>query len=319
MAIISSSIQKAKAILMEEDIVAIPTETVYGLAGNIFSEKAIRKIFALKGRPLMNPLIVHIAELEMLHQIASDLPPDALTLAKHFWPGPLTLVLPKKSTVPDLITANKTSVAVRMPAHPVARTLLKELDFPLAAPSANPFKRISPTKAQHVADYFPTGLEMVLEGGTCEKGIESTIVGFEKGKAVLYRHGALAKEAIEALIGKVEEITTNDVAPQAPGMLLQHYSPKTPLILVDDVSEAKKDHLGKKIGLLVFSSPVQDHPKEHQIVLSEKASLEEAASKLYTAMHDLDAMELDLIIAEIMPLHGVGVGMNDRLRRAASE
>jgi L-threonylcarbamoyladenylate synthase len=318
MSIISSSILKAKAILMDEDIVAIPTETVYGLAGNIFSEKAIRKIFELKGRPLMNPLIVHIAELEMLNQIASDIPPDALTLAKHFWPGPLTLVLPKKSSVPDLITANKTSVAVRMPAHPVTRALLKELDFPLAAPSANPFKRISPTKAQHVADYFPSGLKLVLEGGTCEKGIESTIVGFESGRAILYRHGALAKEDIEALIGNLEEHAVNSEAPQAPGMLLQHYSPRTPLILVDDVSEAKKEHAGKDIGILVFSTPVANHPQEKQVVLSEKANLEEAASKLYTAMHDLDALGLDLIIAEIMPLHGVGVGMNDRLRRASN-
>ena len=155
MARISQSIEEAKALLESEEIVAIPTETVYGLAGNIFSEKAIKRIFELKGRPLINPLIVHINDLNMLEQIAQDIPEDALILAEHFWPGPLTLVLPKKDTVPDIITANKPTVAVRMPEHPVTRALLSQLDFPLAAPSANPFKRISPTKAQHVANYFP--------------------------------------------------------------------------------------------------------------------------------------------------------------------
>jgi L-threonylcarbamoyladenylate synthase len=317
MARISQSIEEAKALLESEEIVAIPTETVYGLAGNIFSEKAIKRIFELKGRPLINPLIVHINDLDMLELIAQDIPEDARILAEHFWPGPLTMVLPKKANVPDIITANKPTVAVRMPAHPVTKALLAQLDFPLAAPSANPFKRISPTKAQHVADYFTEGLELVLEGGTCEKGIESTIIGFENGKAILYRHGALAKEEIEALIGEIGEHTSNDESPEAPGMLLQHYSPKTPLILVDDVSEAMKDYPSMEIGIIVFSTAVANHPENQQMVLSEQGSLIEAASKLYTAMHDLDQLGLDLIIAEIMPLHGVGVGMNDRLRRAS--
>jgi len=317
MARISQSIEEAKTLLASEEIVAIPTETVYGLAGNIFSEKAIKRIFELKGRPLINPLIVHINDLDMLELITQDIPEDARILAEHFWPGPLTMVLPKKANVPNIITANKPTVAVRMPAHPVTRALLAQLDFPLAAPSANPFKRISPTKAQHVAAYFPEGLELVLEGGTCEKGIESTIIGFKNGKAILYRHGALAKEEIEALIGEIGEHTSNDEAPEAPGMLLQHYSPKTPLILVDDVSAAMKDYPSMELGIIVFSTAVANHPEKQQMVLSEQGSLTEAASKLYTAMHDLDQLGLDLIIAEIMPLHGVGVGMNDRLRRAS--
>lgn len=179
MSIISKDIAKAVELLFNEELVAIPTETVYGLAGNIYSEKAITAIFETKQRPKFNPLIVHIPSVDYLEKIVTDIPEKAKLLADAFWPGPITLVLNKKDTIPDLITAGKTTVAVRVPNHPTTLELLERLEFPLAAPSANPFNRISPTKPEHVEDYFKNEIKMVLDGGACTKGIESTIIGVD--------------------------------------------------------------------------------------------------------------------------------------------
>ena len=227
MTFISNDIAKAIEILNNEDVIAIPTETVYGLAGNIYSEKAIRKIFEVKQRPLFNPLIVHIHSTDQLEELVTDIPYNAKILAEKFWPGALTLLLKKKPSVPDLITAGKDTVAVRIPNHPITLQLLKELSFPLAAPSANPFNRISPTSAVHVERYFKHKIKMVLEGGACVNGIESTIIGFENNEPVLYRLGSIALEDIEAVIGSVRVHNKSENAPNAPGMLLKHYAPKT--------------------------------------------------------------------------------------------
>jgi len=175
---ISSDISKAIELLNKEDVVAIPTETVYGLAGNIYSEKAIRKIFEVKQRPLFNPLIVHISSIDQLEKVAREFPVKAQKLAEAFWPGSLTLILPKRSNIPEIVTGGKDTVGVRIPNHPVTLSLLKQISFPLAAPSANPFNRISPTSSDHVKAYFENTLPMVLEGGECKNGIESTIIGF---------------------------------------------------------------------------------------------------------------------------------------------
>ena len=204
MTLISKDISKAVDILNQEELVAIPTETVYGLAGNIYSEKAIKAIFEMKKRPFFNPLIVHIHSLDQLEDLVLEIPEKARTLANKFWPGSLTMVMKKKAIVPDLITAGKDSVAVRIPDHPVALELLKLLNFPLAAPSANPFGSISPTNAFHVADYFQNVLPMVLEGGDCRNGIESTIIGFENDEPVLYRLGSISLESIENVVGKIK-------------------------------------------------------------------------------------------------------------------
>lgn len=315
MSIISKDIQKAIHLLTNDDIVAIPTETVYGLAGNIFSETAIKRIFSTKKRPFFNPLIVHIATTDALHDIVKYVPEKATLLAKAFWPGPMTLVLKKHSKIPDLITAEKDTVAVRMPNHPKTLELLRQLPFPLAAPSANPFGSISPTKPIHVENYFKNDIKMVLDGGACKNGIESTIIGFENNKPIIYRLGALALEDIEAVVGKVPIKNKEDKTPDAPGMLARHYAPKTQTVLVDNVLEETKKYFGKKIGVLVFSESIHNTSCT-EIILSKEKSLPEAAANLYDAMHHLDHEDLDIIIAQRFPEKGLGKSINDRLQRA---
>jgi L-threonylcarbamoyladenylate synthase len=316
MSIISKDISKAIALLTAEELVAIPTETVYGLAGNIYSEKAIKAIFETKKRPFFNPLIVHIPSVEYLSNIVEHVPEKAKLLAEAFWPGPITLVLKKKATIPDLITAGKDTVAVRVPNHPMALELLKQLPFPLAAPSANPFSSISPTSAAHVEDYFKDKIKMVFDGGTCKSGIESTIIGFENDEPIIYRLGSTSIEAIEAAVGKVELKNKKDVAPDAPGMLARHYAPKTKTILTDNIVDSVKHYAHKKIGLLVFNSDFKSEAISIRIVLSKTGDLSEAASKLYEALHQLDKENLDIIIAEKFPDYGLGKSINDRLTRA---
>ncbi|MBL7809709.1 MAG: threonylcarbamoyl-AMP synthase, partial [Saprospiraceae bacterium] len=224
---ITTNIADAVACLNREEVIGFPTETVYGLAGNVFSEKAVKKIFEMKQRPFYNPLIVHIGQTETVEQIAQNIPEQAYQLIAAFWPGPLTLVLDRQPGIPDLITGGKNTVAVRMPNHPLALALLSALKYPLAAPSANPFGSISPTTAQHVADYFREKLELVLDGGPCARGVESTIVGFPEGVPTLYRHGSIPAEDIESVLGELAYVTRKEHAPDAPGMLTRHYAPAT--------------------------------------------------------------------------------------------
>ncbi|WP_299671219.1 L-threonylcarbamoyladenylate synthase [uncultured Polaribacter sp.] len=315
MSIISKDIQKAIQLLTDEQLVAIPTETVYGLAGNIYSEKAIKSIFSTKKRPFFNPLIVHISSIDVLATIVAHIPKKAKLLATTFWPGAMTLVLKKNAKIPDLITAGKDTVAVRVPNHPVTLALLKQLPFPLAAPSANPFGSISPTKPVHVANYFKNDIQMVLDGGACKNGIESTIIGFENEEPVIYRLGALALEDIEAVVGKISIKNKKENSPDAPGMLARHYAPATKTFLVDDVSLEVKNHPKKKIGVLVFKTSL-NNKNLTEIILSENNSMQEAASKLYTSLHVLDTLNLDVIIAERFPDSGLGKSINDRLQRA---
>ncbi|MHA7841856.1 MAG: L-threonylcarbamoyladenylate synthase [Winogradskyella sp.] len=316
MSIISTDISKAVELLNNEELVAIPTETVYGLAGNIFSEKAVKAIFETKERPFFNPLIVHIPNINYLDTIVETIPEKAKLLAEAFWPGPITLVLKKKSIIPDLITGGKDTVAVRVPNHPLTLDLLGKLDFPLAAPSANPFNRISPTKAEHVESYFKDKIKMVLDGGACKSGIESTIIGFENGEPIIYRLGSTPIEAIEAVVGTIEVKNKKEVAPDAPGMLERHYAPKTKTILTSHLKEAVEANKNLRIGLLTYNDILNDDAIHFKIVLSEGKNLEEAASKLYDALHQLDQQDLDLIIAERLPDYGLGKSINDRLTRA---
>ena len=315
MSIISKDIQKAVQLLTENQLVAIPTETVYGLAGNIFSEKAIKSIFSTKQRPFFNPLIVHISSVKSLNNLVTHVPEKAKLLAAAFWPGSMTLVLKKSKTIPDIITAGKDTVAVRVPNHPITLALLKKLPFPLAAPSANPFGSISPTKPAHVENYFRNSIKMVLDGGSCANGIESTIIGFENEEPVIYRLGALALEEIEAVVGKISIKNKKEKKPDAPGMLARHYAPKTSTFLVDDVAAEIEKNKGKKMGVLVFKSSLNNE-NITEIILSKNGSLQEAASRLYSAMHDLDSKNLDLIIAERFSEFGLGKSINDRLQRA---
>lgn len=313
---ITKDLTKAKEVLEMEELIAIPTETVYGLAGSAFSEEAIEKIYALKNRPHFNPLIVHIKSADYLSEVATEIPLKAQQLARAFWPGPLTLVLKKKDCIPGAVTAGKDTVAVRMPDHALALALLERIDFPLVAPSANPFGSISPTCAQHVYNYFGEQLKVVLDGGVCKRGIESTIIGFDQDEPLLYRHGSLSVEEIEAVIGHVRLHTKDDNSPSAPGMLSRHYAPKTPTFLTNNVGELLNSFEGKRVGLLVFKDKLTCPITVQQEVLSATGDFHEAASRLYSAMHELDQLNLDVIIAEKLPMHGLGVTINDRLERA---
>ncbi len=316
---LSKDLNKAKEALLKNELIAIPTETVYGLAGNAFNETAIKKIFKLKKRPLFNPLIVHLKSVEYLHDITCDIPDIALKLANEFWPGPLTLVLKKKDHISDLISAGKKTVAVRVPSHPLTLALLEALDFPLAAPSANPFGSISPTNAEHVLNYFGKELNIILDGGECEKGVESTIIGFENDQPVLFRYGSISIEDIEKITGKLNIIIHSEKAPNSPGMLSRHYAPKTDTYLTENIPELLKSFEGKKVGLLLFQNPIQKNNNITQEILSKSGDFVEAAKNLYAAMHRLDQNNLDVIIAEKLPNIGLGKTINDKLERATKK
>ena len=313
---ISKDLDLAKNLLENDEVVAIPTETVYGLAGNIFSEKAIKKIFETKKRPFFNPLIVHVHSLTCLDAVCSEIPLKAKLLANNFWPGPLTLVLKKQISISDLVTGGKDTVAVRIPNHPLTLNLLSKLNFPLAAPSANPFGSISPTTAKHVANYFSNTLPLVLDGGNCKNGIESTIIGFENEEPILYRLGAISREEIESVIGPILLKNKTENAPEAPGMLTRHYAPITKTILVSDVKKELEKYPTKRIGLLLFNYDTIDRDDVVIEILSKKGSLKQATANLYAAMHRLDSQNLDLIIAQKFPEIDLGNSINDRLERA---
>ena len=315
-----NAIEAAVTTLKNNEIIGLPTETVYGLAGNAYSEVAVQKIFALKKRPHFNPLIVHIKSAALLTSVAKNIPLVALQLADAFWPGPLTLVLEKQDHIPDIVTGGKNTVGVRVPNHPLALELMEQLDFPLAAPSANPFGSISPTTAKHVADYFKNELDIILDGGSCDKGIESTIVGFENGQAVLYRQGSTKVEDIEKITGPLQvRMHANNESVMAPGMLSKHYAPSTTTILTDDIASEIEKHAGKRIGILQLSPTTLPSFIIALENLSQNENLEEAAKNLYAAMHRLDHQHLDLIVVQKMPAVGMGLAINDKLERAATK
>ncbi len=315
---ISSNIDSAKEILELGELVAIPTETVYGLAANAFSENAVKKIFALKNRPSFNPLIVHIASVSQLATVAVNVPPLALKLAETFWPGPLTLLLEKNSTVPNAVTAGNTTVAVRVPNHSLTLELLKQLSFPVAAPSANPYMSISPTKPEHVKKYFDGKLKFILDGGACQEGIESTIIGFKNEKAVLFREGSCAISEIEKITGTLLLADADSAKPQAPGMMKRHYAPNTPLILTSNYEKVLQKNAHKNVGILTFTNLGTKSNTVIYKYLSQSESLKEAASNLYATLIDMDSLGLDLIIAVYMPNKGIGKTINDRLERASA-
>ena len=315
--VISTDIDLAATFLRQEAVIGMPTETVYGLAGNAFSPKAVASIFAIKQRPAFNPLILHVPGIDALKDVVKDIPDAAADLMRAFWPGPITLLLPKRPAVPVTVTAGKPTVAVRVPAHPMALVLLRATGFPLVAPSANPFGSISPTRAIHVAEYFAGLIPLVLDGGECPRGVESTIVGFPGGEPVVYRHGAIPIEAIEPITGPVRVLKTAEAVPDAPGMLLRHYAPRTPLILTEDAAAEAGKHAGRSIGILTFSTATEVAFAAHREVLSPAGSDVEAAAALYDTLHRLDRLGLDLIIAQRFPDEGLGRTINDRLERGA--
>lgn len=308
----------ARDWLLQDQTVAIPTETVYGLAGNGFREEAIHRIFATKNRPLYNPLILHVAEVSKLAEIAENIPDMALQLLERFSPGPLTLLLDKTPKVPDLITGGLRRVAVRIPSHPMALELLGSLDFPLAAPSANPFGFISPTTTDHVVAQLGGRIPYILEGGVCDLGIESTVVGFDGDLPVIHRLGAISLEDLREVVPHMVMQVADSTHPVGPGMLPWHYSPRTPLLF--DAAEAAvlESHAPDRIGAIRLSQVLEAIPSGQQVVLSASSDLVEAARNLYSALHFLDSLKLDVIVAEKMPETGLGLAINDRLKRASA-
>lgn len=313
---IGKDVELAARLLRQGEAVAIPTETVYGLAANAFDERAVLKIFQAKQRPSFDPLIVHVHHRDQIGKLATELPPSAEALMECFWPGPLTFVLPKTNQVPDLVTSGLDTVAVRMPAHPVARQLLQQLDFPLAAPSANPFGYVSPTTAQHVADQLGAKIPYILDGGPCAVGVESTIIGWDVAalRWLLYRAGGTPQEAIERVIGPLAA-PQQGPKPASPGMLESHYAPGKP-VFIGDLETLIKEHRLQSPGVISFR---QDHGAPFNEVLSPTGDMEEAARNLFAALRRLDRSEAGVILAEPFPRHGLGAAINDRLKRAAAK
>jgi len=313
---IGTELDEAERRLRAGELVAIPTETVYGLAANALDERACLRIFEAKRRPAFDPLIVHVRSAEHAREFVRELPADAERLMRAFWPGPLTLVLPKRELVPDIVTSGLDTVALRAPAHPLTARLLARLEFPLAAPSANLFGRMSPTRAEDVVEQLGDELDYVLDGGPCEVGLESTIIGWEEGHCVLYRPGGTPLELLEPLVGSIRVASQHsEHAPRkaaaAPGMLAAHYAPRTPLVI-----EASPDAaLTPGEALLAFRRARPAHACE---VLSTTGDLREAASRLFSALRRLDRAGATRIVAELAPERGLGRAINDRLRRAAA-
>lgn len=318
MATIGQDIDYAGRLLAQGEVVAIPTETVYGLAANALDANAVAKIFAVKNRPYFDPLIVHVASWEEAKRYVKDLPPQAEQLANRFWPGPLTLLLPKKNIVPDLVTSGLDRVGIRCPAHPLTLKLLNTVSFPLAAPSANPFGYVSPTTAQHVQDQLGDKIPYILDGGQCTVGIESTILGWEGQQPVIYRLGGVNQEGLEDILGSVQVQTHSSSNPQAPGQLISHYAPNKKF-LFGELNELVARNPFGKAGILAFQRKISGVDPSRQLLLSPSGDLNEAARNLFSMLRRLDAMEIDGVLAEAVPETGLGRAINDRLRRAASK
>jgi L-threonylcarbamoyladenylate synthase len=301
----SEAIARAVKLLREGAAVALPTETVYGLAADALKEEAVLKIFAAKDRPRFDPLIVHLPDSDWIGRVAvvEDSAREILDrLRARFWPGPLTFVLPRRTLVPDLVTSGLDTVAIRISSHPVFGEVIRGFGGPLAAPSANRFGRISPTAADHVREELDGLIPLILDAGTTTHGLESTIVALRNGRIEVLRRGPITKEQL-AEFGEVFVVPSGP-RPEAPGQLPSHYAPRTPLVLVDDLTSFVPP-VGQKCGFIQMRT------------LSEHGDLAEAAANLFRCLRELDHAGLDLIVAEKLPDEGLGAAINDRLRRAA--
>jgi len=311
---IGTDILVAKTFLENGNAIAIPTETVYGLAANALNELAVAKIFQIKNRPFFNPLIIHLSDIEAIGRYVKKIPEEAIRLFEEFSPGALTILLEKSDLLPDIVTAGSTKVAVRIPDHPLILKLLQTLDYPLAAPSANPFGYVSPTTSQHVVDQLGSQIPYILEGGPCKVGLESTIVGFENGQGVIYRLGGVAVEEIKRVVGSELVFKTSvEHIPIAPGMLKSHYSPHK-AFYVGEIKVLLKDFTNRRVGVISFTEPF--FQAEVNYILSKTGDLAEAASNLFSAIRKLDESDIEVIIAEWLPERGLGRDINDRLNRA---
>jgi L-threonylcarbamoyladenylate synthase len=313
----NENIKRASNKLNSGKLVAFPTETVYGLGADGFNKTAVAKIFEAKKRPSFNPLILHVSSLEMLNEVASYSSEKIKLLTDKFWPGPLTLILKKKEVVPYIVTSGLETVAVRMPKNKIALDLINSLGRPIAAPSANNFSKLSPTKAEHVFKQLGEKVEIILDGGKCDVGVESTIIEVTNSSQTLLRPGGVATEDIEKIIGKLSKPENIDESPNSPGQLHIHYAPIIPIYFYDKKEIAKFSNL--KLGG-VFFSEIKD-PDKFMVakVLSSDKSLVEAASNLFAYLHEMESFDLDMIFIEPVEKKGLGIAIMDRLTKAVNK
>lgn len=306
------SIRRAARFLQEGDVVAFPTETVYGLGADGANPMAVARIFELKKRPRFDPLILHIADRGWVARFAQTVPKKAASLMDRFWPGPLTLIFDKTTIVPDIVTAGLSTVAIRMPLHDVALRLIEEAGRPIAAPSANPFGYISPTSAAHVADMLGNEIPLILDGGKCAYGLESTIISFsENGGVRVHRYGAVSIEELREVVPELLEKQHGPV-PQAPGELPYHYAPHTPLVIVDSVDAIKTENS----AYLAFTEPLRPVASKHIRALSPTGNMREAAANFFSSLIELDKQGVEVIYAQPVPEQGLGRAIMERLRKA---
>jgi len=309
-------IRFAADIVKDGGIVAFPTETVYGLGADALDPVAVARIFEIKKRPSFDPLIVHVDSIYTIDEISSSFDERANILAEAFWPGPLTMVLPKSDIVPDIVTSGLDTVAVRMPSHVVAMELIRETGRPIAAPSANPFGYISPTTAEHVIEQIGGEVDLILDGGSCPVGVESTVLDLTGDEVTLLRPGGLSLEEIESMVGDVKILNAESERPHSPGQLPSHYAPRTPVRILEDGSFGPEP--GQKAGLLAFTPPEGDLTAYLQVeILSSTGDLREGAANLFSSLHRLDRADLDVIYVMAVPEVGLGRAIMDRLYKAA--
>jgi len=311
------AVRRAVELLRGGEAVALPTETVYGLAADALRQEAVLKIFQAKSRPQFDPLIVHLPDVEAIGRVAiidKVVRPLFERLLKQFWPGPLTFVFPRRAVISDLVTAGLNTVAVRLSAHPVFSEIIRTFGGPLAAPSANQFGRISPTTAAHVREELDGLIPLIVDAGPTTHGLESTIIALRNGRIEILRRGPVTQEQL-AEFGEIAVIEPTS-HPEAPGQLPSHYAPRTPLVLVDDAATFICP-AGKRCGLLAWNRPEQDEFAEVRR-LSKRLDVAEAATNLFRYLRELDGQSLHLIVAEKVPDRGLGTAINDRLRRAST-
>jgi L-threonylcarbamoyladenylate synthase len=305
----------AAEALRAGELVAFPTETVYGLGADALNERAVARVFAVKNRPYFDPLIVHLPDAGSARAYAVGIDHRATALMARFWPGPLTLVLHKKPLIPDLVTAGLDSVALRVPAHPVALALLRAVGKPIAAPSANPFGYVSPTTAMHVQELLGEKIKLIVDGGPCRVGVESTVCVLTEREAVILRPGGVTVEEIEAVIGPVT-VASSFTDARSPGTLPRHYSPRVQLQLIAPGEALPTPHAGEKAGALLMRQRPEVEGYAVVETLSRDGNLIEIAAHLFAALRRLDSLNLDRVVIESVPEHGLGRAIMDRVRRA---
>lgn len=307
---------EAAVHLIAGELVAIPTETVYGLAANGLDDQAVARIFKAKNRPFFDPLILHVSSIEQAQSLCQLWPEEAEKLSHAFWPGPLTLVLPKSDKVPNIVSSDLPTVGLRMPQHSLTLELLKSLNFPLAAPSANPFGYVSPTTAEHVFDQLGDNIQAVLDGGPCRVGIESTIVKWDERGVHLLRLGAITQEQIEAVVGPITLADSIQGGIQAPGQLEQHYSPNCRITLLEPGAMGPTPN--SQTAVVQFQQSQQPW-LAHRYFLSKNGELAEAAASVFAVLRELDKQGYAYAFIEQAPKQGLGLAINDRLKRAAAK